>query len=90
MCCMLNSFFDVLMQGAEQIPFDIQSLLHEEDVLTSTPLLNLPGNLVNLTAQEVDYSVLAAARQANTPSEEVLSSKLILIQDLYEYLDVQM
>ncbi|XP_044507054.1 uncharacterized protein LOC123226574 [Mangifera indica] len=56
--------------GAEQIPFDIQSLLHEEDVLTSTPLLNLPGNLVNLTAQEVDYSVLAAARQANTPSEE--------------------
>ncbi|KAJ0083448.1 hypothetical protein Patl1_31170 [Pistacia atlantica] len=56
--------------GAEQIPLGISSSLHQQDILASTSLSNLPGNLPNLTAQEVGCSVVAAARKANIPSEE--------------------
>lgn len=72
----------MLLQGAEQIPLGISSPLHQQDILASTPLLNLPGNLLNSTAQEVGCSVVAAARKANIPSEEVMASKLVVIEDV--------
>ncbi|XP_044483465.1 uncharacterized protein LOC123209459 [Mangifera indica] len=55
---------------ADPSPFSSSSLLHQQDIFTSTSTLNLPGSFLNLTSQEVGSLVFEAAKKATIPSDK--------------------